>query len=76
MGGLTGGHGHGWSPECRRGAQGMLRLVKQWHAGSLQSWFGSQLHSEQRCLQIPPLEFRQQNHSPDVMHPSGHPPPC
>ena len=76
IGGLTGRHVHGWSPECNRGVQGMLRFVKQWQAGSLQLWFGPQLHSEQRCRQTLPVDCRQQNHSPEVMHPAGQPPPC
>jgi len=54
----------------------MLRFVKQWHAGSLQLWFDPQLHSEQRWRQTPPLDCKQQNHSPEVMQPSGQPPPC
>ncbi len=55
---------------------GIAVFVKQWHAGSLQLWFAPQLHSEHRCRHVLPLEVRQQNHSPEVMHPVGHPPPC
>ena len=54
----------------------MARFVKQWHAGSLQLPFGPQLHSEQRKRQPTRPLVRQQNHSPDVMQPSGQPPPC
>ena len=54
----------------------MLRFVKQWQAGSLQVPSGPQLHSEQRCRQMLPLDVKQQNHSPEVMHPGPQPPPC
>ena len=54
---------------------GIAVFVKQWHAGSLQFPFGPQLHSEQRNRHPTLPLFRQQNHSPDVMHPSGQPPP-
>ena len=55
---------------------GMARFEKQWQAGSLQLPFGPQLHSEQRKRQPTRPLVRQQNHSPDVMQPSGQPPPC
>src|SRR6476661_392444 len=54
---------------------GIAVFAKQWHAGSLQFPFGPQLHSEQRNRQPTLPLFRQQNHSPEVMHPVGHPPP-
>ena len=76
IGALRGGHAHGWSPEWRRGVHGIAVFVKQWHAGSLQFPFGPQLHSEQRNRQPTRPLVRQQNHSPDVMQPSGQPPPC
>jgi hypothetical protein len=34
--GASGGHVHGWSPECSRGVHGIAVSEKQWHAGSLQ----------------------------------------
>src|SRR6186997_1187487 len=74
MGGLSGGHAHGWSPECRRGVHDIPRSVKQWHDGLPQP--GGQLHSEQRNRQPTRPLVRQQNHSPEVWHPSGQPPPC
>jgi hypothetical protein len=54
---------------------GIAVLVKQWH------WLpsahpGGQLHSEQRKRHPTRPLVRQQNHSPDVEQPSGHPPPC
>ena len=52
--------------------------VKQWHEGFAQEPAG-QLHSEQRKRQpARPLggPVEQQNHSPPVMQPSGHPAPC
>ena len=72
---MTGGggeHGQGSSSECSLGVQGMLSIVKQWHAGLLHPL--GQLHSEQRCRQTVPVT--QQNHSPDVVQPAGQPPPC
>ena len=53
----------------------MARSVKQWQAAVLHP--PGQLHSEQRKRQFRrgPLE-RQQNHSPEVVHPWGQPPPC
>jgi hypothetical protein len=54
---------------------GIAVFVKQWHAGSLQFWFGPQLHSEQRNRHPTRPLVKQQNHSPDVMHPVGQPPP-
>jgi hypothetical protein len=52
--------------------QGMLSIVKQWHAELLHPL--GQLHSEQRCLHTVPVT--QQNHSPEVLQPVGQPPPC
>ena len=75
IGASTGGQAHGWSPECRRGVQGIAVFVKQWQAGSLQLPFGPQLHSEQRKRHPTRPVVKQQNHSPDVMQPVGHPPP-
>jgi hypothetical protein len=75
IGAWTGGHVHGWSPEWRRGVHGIAVFAKQWHAGSLQFPSGPQLHSEQRKRHPTRPVVRQQNHSPDVMHPVGHPPP-
>ena len=54
---------------------GIAVFAKQWHAGSLQFPSGPQLHSEQRKRHPTLPLVRQQNHSPDVMHPVGHPPP-
>ena len=67
---------HGWSPEWRRGVHGIAVFAKQWHAGSLQFPSGPQLHSEQRKRHPTLPLVRQQNHSPEVMQPVGHPPPC
>src|SRR6266576_6479146 len=75
IGASTGGHVHGCSPEWRRGVHGIAVFAKQWHAGSLQVPSGPQLHSEQRNRHPTRPVVRQQNHSPDVMHPVGHPPP-
>ena len=74
-GASTGGQAHGWSPEWRRGVHGIAVSVKQWH------WLpsahpGGQLHSEQRKRHPTRTLVRQQNHSPDVEQPSGHPPPA
>jgi hypothetical protein len=66
-------HGQGSSSECSLGVQGMLSIVKQWQAELLHPL--GQLHSEQRCRQIPPLSVEQQNHSPEVLQPVGQPPP-
>ena len=71
---MTGGggeHGQGSSSECSLGVQGMLSIVKQWQAELLHPL--GQLHSEQRCRQTVPVW--QQNHSPEVLHPTGQPPP-
>jgi hypothetical protein len=77
IGGWSAGHVQGWSPEWSLGVHGTAMSVKQWHAGSLQLPSGPQLHSEQRKRHPDRLPLlRQQNHSPDVMHPFGHPPPC
>jgi hypothetical protein len=46
-------------------------IMKQWHEVFAQPL--GQLHSEQRCRHSVPVT--QQNHSPLVLHPSGHPPP-
>ena len=54
------------------GWQGIPRFVKQEQLGLVHP--PGQLHSEQRrrhCVAV-----MQQNHSPDVEQPSGHPPPC
>ena len=53
----------------------MLSIVKQWQAELLHPL--GQLHSEQRCRQIPPPSpsVKQQNHSPEVLQPTGQPPP-
>jgi hypothetical protein len=53
----------------------MLSIVKQWQAELLHP--PGQLHSEQRCRQIPPPapSVKQQNHSPEVLQPTGQPPP-
>ena len=67
-GGTTGGHWHGWSPECDLGTHGMLIIVKQWQQP------GGHEHSEQRCRHGVPVT--QQNHSPVVVQPTGHPPAC
>ena len=50
--------------------QGIARSEKQWQHQ------GGQLHSEQRKRHPTRPELRQQNHSPEVVHPTGHPPPC
>ena len=50
--------------------------VKQWQDMSVQSWFGPQLHSEQRKRQPTRPVVKQQNHSPEVRQPSGQPAPC
>jgi|SRR6188472_197269 len=49
----------------------MLSIVKQWQAELLHPL--GQLHSEQRCRHTVPVT--QQNHSPEVLHPVGQPPP-
>ena len=51
--------------------QGMLSIVKQWQARLLHPL--GQLHSEQRCRHTVPVW--QQNHSPEVLQPTGQPPP-
>ena len=48
--------------------------VKQWQLRFAHP--GGQLHSEQRKRQPTRPLVRQQNHSPDVWQPSGHPAPC
>jgi hypothetical protein len=70
--GASAGHGHGWSPECGVGLHGIATGVKQWHEGFVQLPAG-QLHSEQRMRHRVPVT--QQNHSPEVIQPSGQPPP-
>ena len=71
---MTGLHAQGSSPECSLGVQGMLRSVKQWQEAVLHP--PGQLHSEQRRRQMLPVSTWQQNHSPEVVHPCGQPPPC
>ena len=51
--------------------QGMLSIVKQWQAELLHPL--GQLHSEHRCRHTVPVW--QQNHSPEVLQPTGQPPP-
>jgi hypothetical protein len=75
IGASTGGHVQGWSPECSRGVHGTAMFVKHRHDGLAHDPAG-QLHSEQRKRHPTRPLVRQQNHSPDVMQPSGHPPPC
>lgn len=48
----------------------MLMIVKQW-----QQPVGHE-HSEHRCLHTLPVDVAQQNHSPVVVQPTGHPPAC
>jgi hypothetical protein len=50
-------------------------FVKHRHDGLAHDPAG-QLHSEQRNRQPTRPLVRQQNHSPEVMQPSGQPPPC
>src|SRR5262245_53457377 len=50
-------------------------FVKQRHEGFEHEPAG-QLHSEHRKRHPTRPVVRQQNHSPEVMQPSGHPPPC
>jgi len=69
---LSGGQAQGWSPECFVGVQGIGSCVKQWQARLLQPL--GQLHSEHRIRQPTRPEVWQQNHSPEVEQPGGHPP--
>lgn len=73
LGSFADTHVHGRSPECTRGWHGIGRSMKQrQHPCGL-----GHEHSEQRKrhpTRVPLV--KQQNHSPDVVQPSGQPPPC
>jgi hypothetical protein len=70
IGGVTGGHWHGWSPECDLGVHGMLMSVKQ----RQHPCGDGHEHSEHRRRHW--VAAVQQNHSPVVVQSCGQPPAC